>query len=57
MRDAAFSHDILRRALRAAGADEADAVLVASDRNISRFANSTIHQNMSETTAELSLPA
>lgn len=46
---------ILERALAAAQADEADAVVIATDRNISRFANSTIHQNMSETTAELSL--
>lgn len=46
---------ILECALAAANADEADAVVIATDRNISRFANSTIHQNMSETTAELSL--
>ncbi len=46
---------ILERALAAADADEADAVVLVTDRNISRFANSTIHQNMSETTAELSL--
>ena len=46
---------ILERALHAADADEADALVVATDRNISRFANSNIHQNMSETTGELSL--
>ena len=46
---------ILERALHAADADEADALVMASDRNISRFANSNIHQNMSETTGELSL--
>ena len=55
MRSAAESFEILDRALAAAGADEADAVFVASDRNISRFANSTIHQNMSEETADLVL--
>ena len=38
-----------------AGADEADAAFIATDRNISRFANSNVHQNMSEVTAELSL--
>ncbi|MGZ8866748.1 MAG: TldD/PmbA family protein [Thermoanaerobaculia bacterium] len=46
---------ILERALGAAQADEADAVVIATDRNISRFANSNIHQNMSEITAELTL--
>ena len=46
---------ILERALAAANADEADAVYIATDRNISRFANSGVHQNMSEMTAELSL--
>src|SRR5687767_909474 len=47
--------EILERALHAADADEADALVMATDRNISRFANSNIHQNMSETTGELSL--
>jgi PmbA protein len=46
---------ILERALLAARPDEADALVIATDRNISRFANSNIHQNMSETTGELSL--
>ena len=49
------SFDILGRALAAARADEADAVFVSTDRNISRFANSSVHQNMSEMTAELTL--
>lgn len=52
--DQARSMRILERALHAAGG-EADAVLVSTDRNISRFANSNLHQNMSETTAELTL--
>lgn len=55
MRSESESHDILQRALRMAEADEADALFVSSDRNITRFANSTIHQNMSEETAELLL--
>lgn len=49
------SDEILRLALEAADTDEADAVLVAVDQNISRFANSTVHQNMSEERAELTL--
>ena len=47
--------DVIERALAASGADEADAALVATDRNISRFANSNLHQNMSEAAAELTL--
>lgn len=47
--------DIVHRALAAARADEADAAFVATDRNISRFANSNLHQNMSEISAELTL--
>ena len=47
--------DILERALDAANADEADAALIWSDSNISRFANSNIIQNMSEISAELTL--
>ncbi|HKB79123.1 MAG TPA: metallopeptidase TldD-related protein [Thermoanaerobaculia bacterium] len=46
---------IFTRALSAAAADEADAVLIVSDQNITRFANSAIHQNMSEISAELTL--
>jgi predicted Zn-dependent protease len=52
-RDEALS--IIDRAIREAGGDEADAVFVASDRNISRFANSSLHQNMSERDASLTL--
>lgn len=55
MRTEHESFHILERALAAAKADEADAVFIATDRNISRFANSNLHQNMSETTAELTL--
>ncbi|HVT43084.1 MAG TPA: TldD/PmbA family protein [Thermoanaerobaculia bacterium] len=49
------SLEIIERALAAAAGDEADAVLCSVDRNISRFANSNLHQNMSEISAELTL--
>jgi PmbA protein len=49
------SQELLARALNAANADEADAVLVSVDQNISRFANSNLHQNMSEVSAGLTL--
>jgi predicted Zn-dependent protease len=55
MRSEAESFAILERALRAAQADEADAAFVAVDQNISRFANSQVHQNMSEESAGLTL--
>src|SRR6476659_8493256 len=42
-------------AAKAAGASEADAVFESTDQNISRFANSNLHQNMSEASAELTL--
>lgn len=45
----------LQVALDAAGTPEADAMLVSTDQNISRFANSNLHQNMSEMSAELTL--
>jgi predicted Zn-dependent protease len=49
------AHDILARALAAAEASEADAVFTVADQNISRFANSQLHQNMSEESASLTL--
>jgi PmbA protein len=55
MRSESESTAILERALRAAQADEADAAFVAVDQNISRFANSQVHQNMSEESATLTL--
>lgn len=55
MNDDRDSFGILERALAAAGADEADAALIAVDHNISRFANSQLHQNMSEESAWLTL--
>jgi PmbA protein len=55
MKGEAPSIDILERALAAAHADEADAVFLSVDQNISRFANSQLHQNMSEESASLTL--
>jgi len=55
MRNEADSFEIIDRALDAAHADEADAAFISSDSNITRFANSNIHQNMSEISAELTL--
>lgn len=54
MRDERESFEILDRALTAANA-EADATFISSDANITRYANSNIHQNMSEISAELTL--
>ena len=55
MRFESESLPILERALHAAGADEADAAFISVDQNISRFANSQLHQNMSEESAWLTL--
>jgi PmbA protein len=55
MRDERESFDVVARALAAADADEADAEFISSDHNISRFANSQLHQNMSEESASLTL--
>ncbi|HXH38146.1 MAG TPA: metallopeptidase TldD-related protein [Thermoanaerobaculia bacterium] len=55
MRTEHDSFAILDAALNAAGAAEADAVFISVDQNISRFANSNLHQNMSEVSAELTL--
>lgn len=55
MRSESDSIAILERALQAAGAEEADAAFLSVDQNISRFANSQLHQNMSEESAWLTL--
>lgn len=55
MNDERFALEVIARALDAARADEADAAYVAVDQNISRFANSQLHQNMSEESASLTL--
>src|SRR5258707_1261335 len=54
MRTERESFEILDRALTAANT-EADAVFISVDQNISRFANSNLHQNMSEVSAGLTL--
>src|SRR5204863_3223909 len=55
MRSESDSYEIIQRALNAANADEADALFVSTDQNIARFANSNVHENMSEVSAELTL--
>ena len=55
MRTESASSSVLEKALAAARADEADACFVSVDQNISRFANSQLHQNMSEESASLTL--
>lgn len=47
--------DIADLALSCVQADEADVFVLATDRNVTRFANSIIHQNMSEETAQVTL--
>src|SRR5258708_22567603 len=54
MRTERDSFEVLDRALTAANT-EADAVLISTDQNFSRFANSNLHQNMSEISAGLTL--
>src|SRR4051795_399462 len=54
MRTAEESHTIIEKAL-AAARTEADALFVSTDQNITRFAHSNVHQNMSEVSAELTL--
>lgn len=54
MRTERESFDILDRALSTAGT-EADASFLSVDQNISRYANSNVHQNMSEVSAGLTL--
>src|SRR6476469_6972469 len=55
MRDERESFKISERALQLAHANEADVAFVSTDHNISRFANSGVHQNMSELSAWLKL--
>src|SRR5437764_7743768 len=54
MRTERESYETLDRALAAANTT-ADAVLISVDQNFSRFANSNLHQNMSEISAGLTL--
>ena len=55
MRTESDSFAILQKALEAANADESDAAFISVDQSITRFANSRIHQNMSEESAWLTL--
>ena len=55
MRSEKESFQILMQALDAAGAGDADAAFISTDQNIARFANSNVHQNMSEVSAALTL--
>ena len=47
--------DVVERALRMASGDEADAVAFVSDGNLTRFANSGVHQNLSERSGSLTI--
>ncbi|MEO8380098.1 MAG: metallopeptidase TldD-related protein [Acidobacteriota bacterium] len=55
MHDRQEAFSILDRALAAAQAAEADAAFFSTNQNISRFANSQLHQNMSEESSSLTL--
>lgn len=45
--------EIAERALRAAGGDEAEALILARTQALTRFANNAIHQNVAATSAEV----
>lgn len=47
--------DTVERALRVAEGDEADAVVFLSDGNLTRFASSSVHQNLSERSGSLTI--
>jgi predicted Zn-dependent protease len=47
--------DAIERALRFAQGDEADAVVFLSDGNLTRFANSSVHQNLAERSGSLTI--
>lgn len=55
MVDEGRAREIIETALSAAEGDEADVALYAFDRNISRFANSSLRQNMSEAGGHVTL--
>jgi len=48
---------ILKQALKASTADQTEAMLIAHDSQLTRFANNYIHQNVAETNAILSVRA
>lgn len=47
--------DVVDRALRMAEGDEADAVAFVGDGNLTRFASSSVHQNLSERSGSVTL--
>ncbi|MGI6643194.1 MAG: TldD/PmbA family protein [Bacillota bacterium] len=47
--------EILENALKLCAGDQAEARIVASDSQLTRYANSVIHQNVAETSARLSV--
>src|SRR5258708_9552743 len=51
------SFRIIEDALSAAGTPEADVVFISTDQNISRFANSNLHPNISEISSDPTLLA
>ena len=54
-RSSASAIDVIDRALRAASGEEADAVVFLSDGNLTRYANSGVHQNLSERSGSLTI--
>lgn len=53
----AQAEEVMKRALRYVQADQAEAVLLAHDEALTRFANNSIHQNVAETDAALTVRA
>lgn len=55
MGDLSRAESIVETALKAAEGDQADAFCVVADRSLTRFASSTIHQNMAERSTSLTV--
>ncbi|HUP63950.1 MAG TPA: TldD/PmbA family protein [Thermoanaerobaculia bacterium] len=55
MKDLAAAEKAVEMALEISSGDEADAVCMVTDRSLSRFASSVIHQNMAERAASLTI--
>lgn len=47
--------EVIERALQVVQGDEADAVVFLTDGNLTRFANSSVHQNLSERSGNLTI--
>lgn len=54
-RESRSAIDVVDRALRVSEGDEADAIVFMSDGNLTRFANSSVHQNLSERSGSLAI--